>query len=339
MDRTERLLDLIALMLDATEPISWAEIREAFPDEYGRGSPEACERKFERDKAELAELGIALEYRPASEDAKEGYVLDRGQYYLPELDLGPEEVAVLYAAGSAALASGAFPGRADLAHALRKIAFVSAEDPESLPPRLYADHGTGKGEVAEHLEVLWQAVLTHKRVRLRYRGVGRDRETEREVDPWGICLRRGVWVLVGHCHLRGGRRTFHVDRIAEVTINRVKPRSPDFEVPADFNIHDVAREQVWEHRFHAPVEVTLELSDELLPLAERLFPGCRVDGREVTVVATFLDGLLRRVLPLGEGARIVGPAEARERAAAMLERVLASHAPRPPAGSDEEQVA
>ncbi len=335
MERTERLLDLIALMLDATEPISWAEIREAFPDEYGRGSQEASERKFERDKAELAELGIGLEYRPPSDDSKEGYVLDREQYYLPELDLGPEEVAVLYAAGSAALSSGDFPGRGDLAHALRKIAFVSEEDPESLPPRLYADHGKGMGRVAEHLEVLWQALLGRKRVRLRYKGVGREDETVRDVDPWGVCLRRGVWVLVGHCHLRGGRRTFHVDRIAEVTLNRERPRSPDYEVPADFNVADVAREQVWEHRFHAPVEVTLELSDELLPLADRLFPGARRgEGSAVVVTASFLDGLLRRVLPLGEGARIVSPAEAKQRAAEMLGRIEAAHA-----AGGEEQVA
>ncbi|MFN7135297.1 MAG: helix-turn-helix transcriptional regulator, partial [Myxococcales bacterium] len=323
--RTERLLDLVALMLDATEPISWAEIREAFPEEYARGSPDACERKFERDKAELAELGIVLDYRPPSDDAREGYVLDRERYYLPELSLTPDEMAVLYAAGSAALASGAFPGRGDLAHALRKIAFVSSEEPDALPPRLYADLGKGKGQVAAHLEILWQALLGRKRVKLVYRGVGREDETQRDVDPWGICLRRGVWVLVGWCHLRKGRRTFHVDRIAELWLNKEKPRTPDYDVPADFDIADVAKEQVWEHRFHAPVDVTLELSDELLPLAERLFPGARRDGQRLVVTATFLDGLLRRVLPLGEGARVIAPAEAVTRASAMLGRVEAAH--------------
>ena len=104
MDRTERLLDLVALLLDAHEPVSWAELKESFPEDYGSGSDEATERKFERDKAELLELGIPLTYVQGDEDRKDGYLLDRNAYYLPEPGFTPEEMAVLYAAGSAALA-------------------------------------------------------------------------------------------------------------------------------------------------------------------------------------------------------------------------------------------
>src|SRR6185295_1534909 len=105
MDRTERLLDLIALLLDAREPISWAELRESFPHDYGSGSDEASERKFERDKAELLELGIPIAYVQGDDERKDGYVVERESYYLPEVGLTPEELAVLYAAGSAALTS------------------------------------------------------------------------------------------------------------------------------------------------------------------------------------------------------------------------------------------
>ena len=328
MDKTERLLDLIALLLDAREPVSFAALREAFPDEYGKGPVESAERKFERDKAELADLGIALSYHPPDDEGREGYVLRRDDYYLPQIGFSPEEMAVLYAAGSAALVSG-FPGRADLAHALRKIAFVSAEDPESVPPRLFVEHGRAPAELGEKLELLWKALLGRKRVRLRYRGVGREEETTREVDPWGICLRRGVWVLVGHCHLRKARRTFHVDRIAQVRVNPSRPRTPDYEVPADFDVADVAREQVWEHRFHAPVEVELHLSEELASMAGRLFPGAQVapgkQGVRVFVAATYLDGLLRRVLPLGSGVRVVAPRAAVARRRQMLSAVAAVH--------------
>lgn len=330
MDKTERLLDLIALFLDAHEPVSFAALQEAFPDEYGRSSLEAAERKFERDKADLADLGIALAYQAADEEgAKGGYVLARDDYYLPELRLEPEEMAVLYAAGSSALASGAFPGRTDLAHALRKMAFVSSEEPDAAPPRLFVEHPRGPAGLAEKLEQLWQALLARKRVRLRYRGAGRDGETEREVDPWGLCLRRGVWVLVGHCHLRREARTFHVDRIAALEINPQRPRTPDYEPPPDFDVAEVAREQVWEHRFHAPVEVELRLGGELAPLAGRLFPGAQVEpegeAARVRVRATYLDALLRRVLGLGAAARVVAPEQAVARARQMLEAVARAH--------------
>src|SRR5215471_11720669 len=111
MERTERLLDLVALLLDAREPITWAELREAFPEDYAASSDDAAERKFERDKAELLELGIPIQYVQGDDERKDGYVVDREQYYLPAADLTAEELAVLYAAGSAALASGVFPGR------------------------------------------------------------------------------------------------------------------------------------------------------------------------------------------------------------------------------------
>ncbi len=325
MEKTERLLDLIALFLDAREPISWAELREAFPEEYDKGSVQACERKFERDKAELAELGIALEYRPGSDESKEGYQLSREEYYLPKLGLTPEEVAVLYAAGSAAHASGAFPGRADLGHALRKIAFASPVEPESGAQPVFVEHARGRPDVAEHLEVLWQALLSRKRVTLNYRGLGREEETTRAVDPWGICLRGGTWVVVGYCHLRKARRTFHVDRIAEVAVNREKPRTPDYEVPEDFGIEQVAAEQVWEYRFHEPVEVRLRLSAALSPLAPHLFPRAVADSGEWIVRATYLEGLLRRVLSLGEGVQVAGPAQAVERRTKMLEALIAGH--------------
>src|SRR5262249_13784170 len=105
MDRTERLLDLVALLLDAPEPVPFADLREAFPDDYG-GSRDAAERKLERDKAELLQLGVPLEFVPPGQDDDRelgGYRIDRAAYFLPDPKLTPEEAAALYAAGSAAL--------------------------------------------------------------------------------------------------------------------------------------------------------------------------------------------------------------------------------------------
>ena len=334
MDKNERLLDLIALFLDAKDPITFGELREAFPEEYGKGSLDAAERKFERDKADLADLGIELSYHKKDEDGVEGYSLERDDYYLPQIHLTPEEMAVLYAAGSSALASGAFPGRVDLAHALRKIAFVSAEEPEVVSQRLFIEHDSSPQGLSEKLEALWKALVVRKRVRLCYRGVGRERVTERQVEPWGICLRRGVWVLVGFCHLRRARRTFHVDRIASVEVNQASPRHADYEVPESFDIGEVAREQVWEHRFHQEMRVELRLSEELSPMAARLFPNAEVeqgsDGEAtVRVRATYLDALLRRVLPLGEAATVVAPKEAVARRKQMLQAIALAHSGRP----------
>lgn len=329
MDRTERLLDLVALLLDAQDPLSWADIRTAFPEDYGGPSLEAAERKFERDKAELLELGIPIGYLQADEDRPDGYVIDKNAYYLPEVGLTKEELALLYTAGSAALASGAFPGSQDLAHALRKMSFFAGG---ALPvPKVRLELGgvADSAGLPGRLEALWSAIATRKSVDLTYWSPRSNQTTERKVDPYGLALRRGVWSLVGHCHLRGGVRTFHVHRVRKLTVNPRSPRTADFEVPKDFSLDAYVAAFPWQHRFHTAVPVELELLGDLAPLAKSLFPQASGEGGRFTVPATDLDGLLKYVLSLGPNARVHGPAEAQARWKALAARILEAHQPRP----------
>ncbi|GMU62797.1 MAG: WYL domain-containing protein [Myxococcaceae bacterium] len=327
MERTERLLDLVALLLDAQEPMPWAELRDAFPEDYGAGTADSAERKFERDKAELLELGIPISFVPADDERAAGYVIDKSAYYLPEVGLTPDELAVLYAAGSAALASGAFPGRQDLAHALRKVGFFSDEPLPAPKVRLELGGVADARELPARLEALWSAINAHKSVDLEYYSPHSKALTSRRVDPWGLALRRGLWTLVGFCHLRAAPRTFHVHRIRALTVNAQKPRSADFEVPKDFRLDDYVATWPWEFRFHPPVDVVVELSGDLAPLVSRLFPGQASQGERarVTVRATDLDGLLKYVLSLGAEARVLSPPEAVDRLRAMARRVLEAH--------------
>jgi proteasome accessory factor B len=341
MDRTERLLDIVALMLDSTEPISWPELREAFPEDYGTGTDGAAERKFERDKVELLELGIPIAYVKGDEDRRDGYAVDKEAYYLPKVGLTPDELAVLYAAGSAALASGAFPGSQDLAHALRKIGFFAGAEVPTPKVRMELGALHSAPNLAATLEQLWGAAASRKFVDLSYFSPRSGETTERRVAPYGLALRRGLWSLVGHCQLRGGVRTFHVHRIRTLVVNAVKPRSADFEVPVGFRLDDHVASYPWQHAFHAPVPVLLRLAGELAPLAQGLFPTASVervgDESRATVSATDLDGLLRYALSLGAGCRVLGPERAVTRWREMARQILDAHSPpkAPAAGSNE----
>lgn len=326
MERTERLLDLVALLLDARQPVSWRQIRAAFPQDYGPpNSEEAADRKFERDKSELLELGIPLRFVEAvDEDEPAGYVVDKNTYYLPEVGLKPDELAVLYAAGSAALASGAFPGGADLAHALRKIGFFAGG---ALPvPRVRLELGgvADSQGLPERLEQLWGAVSTNKTVDLEYFSPRKNETTQRKVDPYGLALRRGLWSLVGYCHLRKGIRTFHVHRIREAKVNAKSPRAADFAIPKDFKLEDYVATWPWQHRFHPPIEVSLQVKGSLLPLAQSLF-GVPDEAGTVKVQATDLEGLLKYVASLGPDAKVLGPPEAVAQHRAMLTTILQAH--------------
>jgi len=74
------------------------------------------------------------------------------------------------------------------------------------------------------------AAQAQQRVRLRYGAEGAQAPTERDFDPYGLAHRRGRWYVVGACHLRGGLRSFRLDRVQAVA-----PLALHFERPADFD--------------------------------------------------------------------------------------------------------
>ena len=337
MDKTERLLDLVALLLDAREPVSFAELRELFSDEYG-GPRASAERKLERDKAELLQLGVPIEYvEPEQLDERElgGYRIDRKAFFLPDPNLLPEENAALYAAGAAALAAHDFPFAQDLQHALRKISLAGSGETAvgSAAARRLLIVRPGDPDRGGKLQALGTAVARRKTVHLVYQAPpaldGKPGErSERDVDPYGLAFRGSSWRLVGHCHLRRAQRVFVVDRIESLQVNEQKPNTPDFETPEGFDAGAAAGLRPWQWVGTAQ-EVKLRFAPGSEPLAERVFeaPGG-------TLAVSYLDGLIPTVLSLGDRVWIESPPAAREkvlRSLHALSRRLAGPADPPPA--------
>jgi proteasome accessory factor B len=329
MQKAQRLLDLAAFLLRAAEPVSWREIQEQFPEDYGRGSGEAAIRKFERDKAELLELGIPIRYEAGDEDLPAGYLIDRDEFYLPDLKLPPEDLALLYLAGSAALAQGTFPYARDLAHALNKLSFAArapgAEAAANVGRRLAAEAGEDGDAlgVGARLEEISRAVAQRKRVHLSYEGAERRARTERDVDPHGLYQKAGAWYLVGWCHLRKALRTFALGRIRDLAVNATSPRTPDFAPRKDFRLSDLATREAWEFGVHAPVRCRVRLDAPVPPEWLASFgPRARVREEEagalVELDATNAEALVRHVLSLGDRAEVLGPKALRDQARAIL---------------------
>jgi proteasome accessory factor B len=206
---------------------------------------------------------------------------------------------------------------------------------EHLPaPRVRVELGDGAAaspHVAAALEQLWVAIAARKSVQLSYFSPRAQAVTERRVDPHGLAMRRGVWCLVGYCHLRQGVRTFFVHRIRSLSTNQAKPRSPDFDIPAGFRLDDFVASQPWEFRIHPPLEVTLELCGALAKMAAGAFPGGKVSradggGAQVQVQATCLEELLRHAIALGKDCKVLSPDQAVTEYRKMAQRVLDAHA-------------
>lgn len=334
MQKAQRLLDLAAFLLRAAEPVSWREIQDQFREDYGQGSGDAAIRKFERDKAELLELGIPVRYVAGDEDLPAGYLIEKDEFYLPDLKLAPEDLALLYVAGSAALAKGTFPYARDLAHAMSKLSFAArapgASEFAAVAARALsagdAAPGGDPAAISERIEALSRAVAHRKRVHLAYLGAERRERTERDVDPYGLFQSGGAWYLTGFCHLRQDLRTFHLERIVSLTVNAAAPRTPDFQPRKDFSLAAVATRETWEFALHAPVRCRVRL-DPPVSAEERASFGTRArvkdegGGAVVEVEATNAEALLRHVLSFGDRGEILAPKALRDRARELLGRL------------------
>jgi predicted DNA-binding transcriptional regulator YafY len=88
-------------------------------------------------------------------------------------------------------------------------------------------------EARETIQVLNDAVLERRSVRMRYRTGRTGSESERALDPYRVWYRAGGLYVIGHDHQSGEIRTFAVDRIREIeaTGERFEPRA-DFDFDA-----------------------------------------------------------------------------------------------------------
>jgi len=69
----------------------------------------------------------------------------------------------------------------------------------------------------------------HRRVSMQYCAVNGE-TTEREFDCYGLTWRDGRWYGVGYCHLRGGLRSFRLDRIMQMSaLETTFTRPTDFD--------------------------------------------------------------------------------------------------------------
>lgn len=281
IDKTQRLLDVIAFLVGRRQPVTVDELLETVPayagkwvagDETARAS---VRRMFERDKDELREAGIPLETVPlpgseAPPGGAEGYRLKTRDFFLPYLRVVGAGVSppsalqrarygmVELAAGEAVAAREAlrqvadlpsFPLRREARKALRKLSFdleaVPLGEADAAAPVLFAER-EGAEAVRGRVETLTEALFARKRVRFRYHGIQRGEATERDVAPYGLMFQHGNWYLAGHDALRDDVRLFRVARMEEPVPNRAAPKSADYEIPGDFSLDAFRGREAWE---------------------------------------------------------------------------------------------
>src|SRR5687767_11753077 len=207
-DRSKRLLDLVMILLGARTPVTYREIREQFTA-YQTLNTEAGLRAFERDKADLLELGVPIRYiTPDEDDSLEdgGYVIDLKRFKMPEVRLTPDEVSALVLAASVAHAmpGGTYPKIVDLA--LKKLAFdlpelpdTPTEFPRPAPVLVhFPEQRIGvRPELGDIYATIEAATRHRKRVSVRYQAAATGMVSTREIDPYALVYRDCAWLAVG----------------------------------------------------------------------------------------------------------------------------------------------
>ena len=208
--RAERLVNLVICLLSTRQFLTAERIRDAVPGyEPADGDPrtdEAFKRMFERDKAELRDLGVPLETgRNSMFDADDGYRITRRRYELPALEFDPAEAAAVGLAArlwqSAALGT---PAR----NALIKLR-AGGTDVEPTSRGVLPHVDAGDPSLPVFLDAAWHAQV----VRFDYVKSGSGKPERRDLEPWGVLSYRRRWYVVGHDRDRDDQRSFRLSRV------------------------------------------------------------------------------------------------------------------------------
>ncbi|HXQ74916.1 MAG TPA: WYL domain-containing protein [Acidimicrobiales bacterium] len=299
VDRLERLTDLVLVLLRDDRPKPLREIAAEVPGYPAEG--EARRQAFERDKRTLRDGGVEVSAVPIEGREQVGYLIRPEDFYLPDLDLAPDEQAALNLA-----VAGVHLGDPSGRDALWRLGL-----PATAGVQPFADLAA-----LPALPVLYDAVRRRATVTFDYRG------DTRHVAPALLRFRGGWWYLVGFDLDKEASRTFRVDRMdGAATVG-----SPGSAVmPDDFDPGASLPEEPWRMGEEEVVRVDVLVDRGLAPLVvaevgdstvhDRRHDGAVVVRLEVTNIAA----LRSWVLELGEHAEVLAPDSVRADMIAWLE--------------------
>jgi len=304
--KLERLLNLTALLLATTRPLSAQDIRErlgVYPDDT-----DAFRRAFERDKDDLRAMGVPLEIQPVPGviPAVDGYRIPKDRYYLRDPGLTPAELAALRMAASVVQLEGL-----SAREGLLKLGGLVGED----------DGGVGLAVGAlpsGNVGPLFGAIAARTPVRFTYRG------EVRTVDPYRLDFQRGRWYLSGHDHARAEERAFRLDRFESGIAVLDGPR---FDRPEGGR--EGVRLEPWQLGGDDATRARLLVDAAQAPwIVQHLGPSSVLEERPdgsvvVAVTVTNRDNFRSFVLTFLDHAEVLEPVDLRDDVVAWLEAQVA----------------
>src|SRR4030095_11632438 len=99
MHPLERLVNLVALLLESRTPLTFDQIRSKLAEGYGYQDASSDKRIFKGDNDVLCDIGGRIDVGSTDAwDVEHGYTIDKDRYYLPDIAFTPEELSALFVA-------------------------------------------------------------------------------------------------------------------------------------------------------------------------------------------------------------------------------------------------
>jgi proteasome accessory factor B len=295
--RAERLVNLVICLLSTRQYLSAERIRDAVPGyeaaDGSKATDEAFKRMFERDKAELRELGIPLETgRNSHFDSEDGYRITRRDYELPAIEFDAAEAAAVGLASrlwrSATLGE---PAR----NALIKLRAAGTDVQDASTPGAVPNLDTSDPSLPAFLE----AARTARPVRFEYVKAGADVPEPRTLEPWGVLSWRGRWYVAGFDRDREEPRSFRLSRITGTV--EFLGSAGEFERPEKLDLLEMIAGRRWADERVARVRVNGGSAASLRRVAVS-----EADG-ELEILFSETRWLARQIASVGSAAQVLDP--------------------------------
>jgi predicted DNA-binding transcriptional regulator YafY len=320
--RAARLIKMV-LLLQARPSMTGAELAREL---------EVSERTVTRDALALSEAGVPVY---ADRGRAGGYRLVGG-YRTRLTGLGRSEAEALFLSGlPGALRDMGLEDAASAARLKVSAALLPSlsDAPESAAGRFHLDAPGWyqEPETPALLPVIAEAVWEDRRVRAVYRR--RDAEVERELEPYGLVLKAGVWYLCARAD--GGFRVYRIDRFTSVAGDgELFERDPEFVLPAFWAeraaqfARSILRAEVvvrltGDGARRLPHVTDRSAAEEALAAADPPDAAGRVT---CTLRVESPDVAYAQLLGLGPEAEVLAPTELRERFARTAARLAEVYA-------------
>ena len=361
--KIQRWIDLLAALLRHRYPVTLDQLISEVPAYAADQKEESRRRTFERDKDELRKFGVPIETVPAPDGEAQGYRLRVRDFYLPYLVLraegrrgGATGPRMIDRFGYQSLPLLTFEpvelaAVADAAARLRDLGDpLLAEHAESALRKLACDLPVDAGRVADQtgaggrvlppkaaaapelLPALGGALEARKRVTFRYHAMASDVTGGREVEPLGLFFLNQHWYLAARAPGETLVKNYRLNRMDGVRVNKARPGTPDYQIPAGFRLHEHARSRhAWELGAGDAVDAVVRFRAHTGAAAAALKLGEAVPGHpdQRAFRVRRIDAFARWLLNFGGAVVPVGPEALITEYRALVRDALAHHASGP----------